>query len=63
MCSSMLGLMQEHGPCVIDDGEEFIKKNDYPWNLRANMLYLESPAGVGYSIAGAPDDIKFNDMT
>jgi len=40
-----------------------VKKNDYPWNLRASVLYLESPVGVGYSIAGAPDDIKQNDMT
>ena len=26
------------------------------------MLYLESPVGVGYSVAGAPDDIITNDM-
>ena len=51
-CSSMLAFMQENGPIAIDDGEDYIKTNPYPWNQRANMIWLESPAGVGYSIAG-----------
>ena len=54
----MLGLFQEHGPWVIDDGETRIKKNPYPWNLRANVAYIESPAGVGYSYAASTDDWK-----
>ena len=48
-CSSLLAFFQEHGPWVIDDGESYIKKNDFPWNLRANVVYLESPTVVGYS--------------
>jgi carboxypeptidase C (cathepsin A) len=60
-CSSMLAFMAEHGPFVIDDGESFVKENPYPWNLRANMLYIESPAGVGFSTAGK-DDLKQNDV-
>ena len=61
-CSSLLGYMQEHGPCVIDDGETKLKKNDYPWNVRANVLYIEQPAGVGFSWANSSDDMKFNDL-
>lgn len=53
-CSSMLGFMQENGPIAIDDGVSFIISNPYPWNLKANVLWIESPAGVGYSIAGTP---------
>jgi len=48
---------------VIDDGETTIKKNPEPWNKRANTLYIESPAGVGFSIAGGPHDSKHNDMS
>ena len=54
-CSSMLGFFQEHGPCIIDDGQTYAKENPYPWNMRANVLYIESPAGVGYSYANIND--------
>jgi len=37
--------------------------NEWSWNLRANMVYLESPAGVGYSYGTGADDLKYNDMT
>lgn len=61
-CSSMLGLMQENGPVVVDDGENYFKVNDYPWNDQLNVLFIESPAGVGYSIADTAEDLKQNDL-
>lgn len=61
-CSSMLAFMQENGPLAIDDGEDFIKTNPYPWNTRMNMLWIESPAGVGFSYAGTEQDLQTNDM-
>ena len=61
-CSSMLGMMQENGPVVLDDGEDYFKTNPYPWNVRANVLYIESPAGVGWSVAGTDADLDTNDM-
>lgn len=48
-CSSMLAFMQEHGPYVMPNGEYNFTKNDWSWNREANMLYIEQPAGVGYS--------------
>ena len=55
-CSSMLGLLQEHGPYSLpDDGNTFFK-NDYSWNKQANMIYIEAPAGVGYSFCGDKKD-------
>ncbi|KAA0053931.1 serine carboxypeptidase-like 45 isoform X1 [Cucumis melo var. makuwa] len=47
-CSSLGGgALLEHGPFKIN-GEVLIK-NHYSWNTEANMLYVESPAGVGFS--------------
>ena len=59
----MLALFMEHGPYTIDDGQYYIKKNPEPWNKRANMLYIESPAGVGFSTADTPNDLQHNDMS
>ena len=61
-CSSMLGMMQELGPIVVDDGEDYFHANPHPWNERANVLFLESPAGVGWSTAGTDADLDTNDM-
>ncbi len=57
-CSSSLGLFQEHGPCLIELGSSKhsqgppingTKWNPDSWNARTNTLYVEQPAGVGYS--------------
>lgn len=54
MCSSLLGLLTEHGPFVITDdplsSSNALLKNPYSWhNAPANVLYVESPARVGFS--------------
>ncbi|KAG6721440.1 hypothetical protein I3842_03G111600 [Carya illinoinensis] len=47
-CSSVgAGAFIEHGP-FRPSGYNLVK-NEYSWNKEANMLYLESPAGVGFS--------------
>lgn len=62
-CSSMLGWAQEHGPWVMKNGTSDFVENDYAWNMRANMLYIESPGGVGFSTCGSTEDCTFNDET
>jgi len=48
-CSSMLGFTQEHGPYKIESGTDYWQVNEFSWNKFSNMLYIESPAGVGFS--------------
>ena len=45
----MLAFMQEHGPYLMDVGHTDFRDNQYSWNREANMLYIEQPAGVGFS--------------
>lgn len=59
----MLGFAQEHGPFVVPDGGQTFVPNPYSWNLEANMLYIEAPAGVGYSYGETEADRTFNDTT
>nr|XP_043611117.1 serine carboxypeptidase-like 45 [Erigeron canadensis] len=47
-CSSVgEGAFVEHGP--FKPSGSVLLKNEFSWNKEANMLYLESPAGVGFS--------------
>ncbi|XP_060775336.1 lysosomal protective protein [Neoarius graeffei] len=55
-CSSLDGLLTEHGPFLIQDDGTTLQYNPYSWNMIANVLYLESPAGVGFSYS---DDQKY----
>ncbi|KAI9351803.1 serine carboxypeptidase-domain-containing protein [Zopfochytrium polystomum] len=49
-CSSLIGMFEENGPVLMqDDGT--LKQNPYAWSTVANMLYVEQPVGVGYSVA------------
>lgn len=61
-CSSMLGAFSENGPFIFDDGQNILKPNEFAWNSRVNLLYIESPAHVGFSMGG-PNDWNFTDMS
>lgn len=46
--SSMEGMLIEHGPFLVQPNTSLVR-NPYAWNRLANVLYIESPAGVGFS--------------
>lgn len=59
--------MQEIGPYYLEDGINYavndsLTENPYSWHKRSNLLFLESPAGVGYSY-NLDTSFNFNDST
>jgi cathepsin A (carboxypeptidase C) len=48
-CSSLLGALYEHGPFLVNDNFASLIYNQYAWNQKANVVYIESPAQVGFS--------------
>ncbi|KAF1955688.1 alpha/beta-hydrolase [Byssothecium circinans] len=47
--SSMLGLLMELGPCLINEFGNGTVHNEYGWSKHSNLLFIDSPAGVGFS--------------
>jgi carboxypeptidase C (cathepsin A) len=47
--TSMMGLLQENGPCFIDEDSETTIHNPWSWNNHVNMLYIDEPNQVGFS--------------
>ena len=42
----------EHGPCVWEglDEDDEPHPNEFSWNKKANIIYVENPAGVGFNL-------------
>ncbi|XP_055814445.1 serine carboxypeptidase-like 40 [Solanum dulcamara] len=58
-CSSMAyGAMEELGPFRVNSDGKTLHTNHYAWNHAANVLFLESPAGVGFSYTNTSSDLN-----
>ncbi|PIA46400.1 hypothetical protein AQUCO_01500142v1, partial [Aquilegia coerulea] len=55
-CSSLIGAMEEQGPFRVNSDGKTLYTNVYAWNNVANVIFLESPAGVGYSYSNTSSD-------
>ncbi|KAF8092668.1 hypothetical protein N665_0406s0013 [Sinapis alba] len=63
-CSSMDGFVYEHGPFNFErtkTKEPRLHLNPYSWSKVSNIIYLDSPVGVGYSYSKNKSDYKIND--
>ena len=52
-CSGLGGFISEMGPFV-PHADGTLGRRDYAWNKLANMLFIEQPAGVGFSTGAVP---------
>ncbi|XP_058729498.1 serine carboxypeptidase-like 40 isoform X2 [Vicia villosa] len=60
-CSSLAyGAMQELGPFRVNSDGKTLHQNRYSWNYAANVLFLESPVGVGFSYSNNSRDYSSN---
>ena len=56
-CSGLFGMGFEHGPFVAQaDGG--LALNPYSWNKHLTVVYIEQPAGVGFSWSSEPADYE-----
>lgn len=55
----MFGNFGELGPWRIEEDLQ-LHKNSAPWNRLFGLLFIDSPAGTGFSVAPSPDSIPNN---
>lgn len=62
-CSSMFGFFYEHGPVGFKQGQENLLTNRFSWNTNMTVVYLDAPAGTGFSTVGSEEDYKTDDAS
>ncbi|KAI4356289.1 hypothetical protein L6164_000321 [Bauhinia variegata] len=66
-CSSFDGFVYEHGPfnfaaAKTKGGLPKLQLNPYSWSKASNIIYLDSPAGVGFSFSNNQSDYITGDL-
>lgn len=55
--SSMLGMLEEVGPCLVNEYGNGTKYNPWGWSKKSSMLFVDQPVGVGFSYGDEGHDI------
>lgn len=61
-CSGLLGFFTEMGP-FRPNKDLTLSLNPYSWNKLSNMVFIESPCGVGFSYSNDALDYSTGDQT
>ncbi|RDW81858.1 carboxypeptidase-4 [Coleophoma cylindrospora] len=61
--SSMLGMLQELGPCLINDHGNGTRYNPYGWNRKTALVFVDQPAGVGFSYLDEGEPVPNNSFS
>ncbi|XP_062100210.1 serine carboxypeptidase 1-like [Humulus lupulus] len=62
-CSSFgYGAMEELGPFGVNSDGKTLYLNEHAWNKVANVIFMESPAGVGFSYSNTSSDYTVGDI-
>ncbi|KAJ5610852.1 carboxypeptidase Y [Penicillium lagena] len=58
--SSMIGLFEEVGPCLINEHGNGTYYNPYGWSQNTSLLFVDQPVDVGFSYTDEGYDIPHN---
>jgi cathepsin A (carboxypeptidase C) len=55
--SSMIGLFNEVGPCLVNEHGNGTDYNPWGWSRNSSLLFVDQPVGVGFSYLEDGDDL------
>ncbi|KAJ5595339.1 alpha/beta-hydrolase [Penicillium hispanicum] len=58
--SSMMGLFQEVGPCLVNEHGNGTYHNPYGWSRNSSLLFVDQPVDVGFSYVDEGSELPHN---